>query len=129
MRKELLADKHGAFSDTSILKALAWVNEDLNKRLSDRWAEMEDIADNAVDGKVWVRAWSRDCDHCTSTSIFQIEASWNAYDDRLNMMYDDAEGPCSLTVISEEQAIEFKPEFRDHILEAHEDGHPYSVAV
>ena len=83
-----------------------------------------------VDGqpRIHVIEWGRDCDHCESSRLHTLPPSLQAFEQAQESMYDNAEGPCSLHIVSAEEAAEFSPYFRDHILEAFEDGHPYSVA-
>lgn len=79
------------------------------------------------DGTMWVREWSRDCDHCEATRMYTIPATLIAYNRKLCSLMDDAEGPVSLWPMTSEEAAEFTPTYRDHILEAFEDGHPHWV--
>ena len=71
----------------------------------------------AVDGKVNVYHWGRDCDQYESDGVYQIEASLAVFEKHENDMYDGAEGPCSMCIISPEEAAGFKRSFRDHAAE------------
>ena len=124
-KKELKDSK--SFGDVDVLKANALVFSNIHETLEKRWDDMKDIADYSVDGKVWVRVWGRDCDHCESTSIRLIDANYWALEAVRDVVYDDAEGPCSVHIIREDEAKLFKPSFRDGILEAFENGHPHCV--
>lgn len=86
------------------------------------------IDENAVNGTVFVEIDSTDCDHCRSTSITGIKASVMAFNALCDYVYEGAEGSTYITIVSPEEAADFKPSFRDYIAEAYEDGHPYSVA-
>lgn len=83
---------------------------------------------NQVKGTVFVMIDSTDCDHCRSTSITVIQAGVMSFQALENHVYNNAEGATSVCIISPAEAGEFKPSFRDYIAEAHEDGHPHSVA-
>ena len=71
----------------------------------------------AVDGKVNVYHWGRDCDQYESDGVYQIEASLAVFEKHENDMYDSAEGPCSMCIISPKDASGFKRSFRDHAAE------------
>lgn len=77
----------------------------------------QDLRANTRDGKVPVVVWGRDCDLCESTSLVTIDASMDAYEKLENSVYENAEGPCSLTIISPEEADAFKPSMRDRAAE------------
>jgi len=81
------------------------------------------------DGTMFVYHWGRDCDHCESDGVSTMPATKKAFEQAEADMYDNAEEPCTMYPITEAEAAEFRPTFRDHIMEAFEDGHPYSVAV
>ena len=88
-----------------------------------------------------VREWGRDCDHFEATNAFIITAGsqfpvqWNKLFqweqalwwpinlleqllERETEMQDNKEGPCSMTIISEQEHKEFEPYRRDHLAEA-----------
>ena len=98
----------------------AWLHEEINMK-----ARIEaEILENARDGEVPVLMWGRDCDMCESTSARLIPANVRAFLDMRRDMIENAEGPCSLEVISWRDYEKFEPSFRDRALEAFEDGHP-----
>lgn len=76
-----------------------------------------------------VRIWQRDCDHCEGDSLQAIPAGRRFLMELENEVRMGAEGPWSLTVLTVEDVKNFQPCFRDHILEAYEDGHEWSVAL
>ena len=71
--------------------------------------------------------WSRDCDCCERDQLIAVPASLRTLRKVEDDMADSAEGPWSVHVATLAEALDFEPEFRDRILEAFEDGHPYSV--
>jgi hypothetical protein len=75
----------------------------------------------------WSR-YSRDCDHCSAEWVERHPNGWTAYSSYCAAL-DGAEGPERFTAItrSEYLAERGHTNQRDHIMEAHEDGHPYSV--
>jgi len=77
------------------------------------WHEMHETFIKDGERKVWVHTWGRDCDGCESDSIRLINANETAWSDLENDAYEGREGPVRLTIISEEEAKEFKSSFRD----------------
>jgi hypothetical protein len=63
--------------------------------------------------RVFVVVWGRDCDQCESTTCFSIAAHLAAYRELEESVYDDAEGPTSITLVSAREAAKFEPSFRD----------------
>jgi hypothetical protein len=76
----------------------------------------------------WDR-YSRDCDHCAATWCERHPNGWTAYRSYCDAL-DYAEGPEHFSRITKAEYLKYKDQhtFRDHILEAHENGHPHSVA-
>tara|TARA_R110000851_G_scaffold186113_1_gene335413 strand:- start:72 stop:494 length:423 start_codon:yes stop_codon:yes gene_type:complete len=69
---------------------------------------------------------SRDCDHCRTITAHKAP---NGYDYLMgrDIDYQDAEGPVSHRVVSRAEFEAHEASFKDYILEAYENGHPYSV--
>jgi hypothetical protein len=85
-----------------------------------------------------VHQWVIDCDHFEATNVFIInanEALWNNLFqweqaiwwptnlleqllEREEIMQECREGPCSMTIISEQEYKEFEPYRRDHLAKA-----------
>jgi hypothetical protein len=70
-----------------------------------------------VDGFVWCYQWGRDCDLMEADGIFRITPTIEALELAIDAMYDSAEGPCYLHLISPEVAADFKPTRRDRAAE------------
>tara|TARA_R110000787_G_C13324110_1_gene436730 strand:- start:45 stop:425 length:381 start_codon:yes stop_codon:yes gene_type:complete len=85
------------------------------------------IAELAVNGKVAVYSWGRDCDMCESDGVTLLPAHLMAYTRYENEVYDNAEGPTSVYPISMDEAADFEPSFRDRIAEAWDNGNTYCV--
>ncbi len=76
-----------------------------------------------------IREWGRDCDHFESTRAFILSDGtnpraiyWpthlmNKLQERELTMEMNSEGPCSMTIISEQEYNEFHPSRRDHLAE------------
>ena len=73
------------------------------------------------DGKVRLTVWSRDCDLCESTEMVIINPSVVEYENFINHLHDDAEGPVSVDFLTEEQAADFEPDFYDRGLAIFEE--------
>lgn len=69
-----------------------------------------------------------DCDHYHVEYAVSYK-NRRAWDDAMEHLHDDAEGPVGMYRISKEEyeASKSKPVCRDYMMEAHEDGHPYNV--
>lgn len=80
------------------------------------------IEEHRVGDKVYVHVFERDCDMVESTTVRQIEASFSAYDKLCEQLHENAEGPVSVSVISEKEAENFVPTTRDRIAEAWDNG-------
>ena len=77
-----------------------------------------------------VRQWGIDCDHHEATRVFILSDNTNPRSiywprhlleqllERDEIMEECREGPCSMTIISEEEYKEFEPYRRDHLAEA-----------
>lgn len=109
---------------TAKQKGLKTVDERINFRAR-LTAKLLENAD--ADGNVAVRVWSRDCDMAEATRLTTIKANREAYFALWERIADEAEGPFTLTILSQEEAAEFQPHFRDRVLEAFENGSNYLV--
>ena len=82
------------------------------------------------DGSVYVQIWGRDCDMVESKRVTKIPAGFYHYRKLYNREYDNAEGPCSVCLISKEDAEDIGDGFyRDHIAEAFDNGNATSVCL
>lgn len=63
--------------------------------------------------RVWVYSWGRDCDLMEADHIYTIPATIDSYHEYEDMVYDNAEGPSSFCMISEQDAEEYEPYWRD----------------
>jgi len=78
-------------------------------------------------GYVGIVSSGRDCDHVYSLTAREYKGMTVVkFCQMEDEMYRWAEGPCSMSICHVEDMPE--PEYRDYIAEAHEDGHPWSVA-
>ena len=68
----------------------------------------------AVDRKLAVYQWSRDCDQCEGDRMDLIPATIVAYESWENNIQDYAEGPCVTRPVSMDNYQSFKASFRDH---------------
>jgi hypothetical protein len=78
---------------------------------------MKEIRKHEVNGMVYIQVWGRDCDQCESTSMSSCKATRSAYEAFENDIWEHAEGPQRLTIVSAEDASEFKASFRDRAAE------------
>lgn len=74
-----------------------------------------------------VAVWGRDCDCCESTSMRVIPATIEDYEELYEDISDGAEGPFTLRILSEREALDFEPTTWDRALEAFENGNTYNV--
>ena len=82
------------------------------------------------DGSVYVQIWGRDCDMVESVRVTKIPAGFYHYRKLYDREYDNAEGPCSVCLISKEDAEDIGDGFyRDHIAEAFDNGNATSVCL
>ena len=70
----------------------------------------------------------RDCD-CVEVSgiVDLVPANWRAVDAFVNRLYEGAEGPIWWHIEKPSAAASVRETHRDRVLEAFEDGHPWSV--
>ena len=82
------------------------------------------------DGSVYVQIWGRDCDMVESERVTKIPAGFYHYRKLYDREYNNAEGPCSVCLISKEDAEDIGDGFyRDHIAEAFDNGNATSVCL
>jgi len=82
------------------------------------------------DGSVYVQIWGRDCDMVESERVTKIPAGFYHYRKIYDREYNNAEGPCSVCLISKEDADDIGDGFyRDHIAEAFDNGNATSVCL
>jgi len=81
------------------------------------WAWKKIIEDNAIDGKITVENWGRDCDQFEATSLNEIDASIDALATLVENVQEYAEGPWSLKVMSPREVDEWERSERDHAAE------------
>ena len=82
------------------------------------------------DGSVYVQIWGRDCDMVESERVTKIPAGFYHYRKLYDREYNNAEGPCSVCLISKEDADDIGDGFyRDHIAEAFDNGNATSVCL
>ena len=77
------------------LEIKEWIRERMNKHKTET-------------GTVFVHVYSRDCDHTTSYSMSEIPASVAYYKRMRDNLYDDAEGPVSMHIMTLKDAAEFE---------------------
>lgn len=123
--EQFLKEQGESKARTLMLRFDRWDMEESIEDLKVKWK----IKRYAVDGKVAVYDWGRDCDMCESDRVTWIDATLEAYREFEQRVYDNAEGPVSCYPISPESAAEFEPSFRDRIAEAWDNGNttPFSV--
>ena len=82
------------------------------------------------EGSVHVQIWGRDCDMVESERVTRIPAGFYHYRKLYDREYNNAEGPCSVCLISKEDADDIGDGFyRDHIAEAFDNGNATSVCL
>ena len=101
-----------------------WVREfgRTPNRLEEREELAQEIKAMAVNGKVPVYEWGRDCDMCESDSAYLIPANVMAFERRECRVYDGAEGATSFRLMHWDNYKDFHPSFRDRIGEAWDNG-------
>ena len=75
------------------------------------------------DGHIRVIVWQRDCDHCEGYHTYVVPVA--SLEARIRSDFAYAEGPMHHTLARPSQVPDL-PQSRDRILEAFEDGHPWS---
>jgi len=70
-----------------------------------------------------------DCDMCESSGVCVFYGSKKAFEAMTNDFYNNAEGVCSIDIISKSDYLENKDHetFRDRIFEAYENGNGTSI--
>jgi len=69
-----------------------------------------------------VYVWSRDCECVESDRVVWIHPEAGELDELTDQTEESAEGPYSISMITQEQAADFEPTYRDRIMEAYENG-------
>jgi len=93
------------------------------------WADIRtSVIDHITFRTIYIWYGSTDCDHCYSAYATKHRNIY-AFKSFVEMCYDNAEGAQSFTRMSKKEYLEERDHAvsRDYIMEAHEDGHPYSV--
>jgi ribosomal protein S10 len=78
------------------------------------WAWRKLIEDNSANGKMSVERWGRDCDQFESTSLTEIDATLDALATLVEDVQEYAEGPWSLTVMTQEEVANWERKEHDH---------------
>ena len=86
-------------------------------KLSERAELKQQIEELAVDGKVAVYTWGRDCDLCESNHMFLINATVMTYEQYEKDLYECAEGPTIMYPDTMEAFHDFHPTHRDRAAE------------
>lgn len=68
-------------------------------------------------GNVFIEVYSRDCDLTETTELFAIPAQVTAYRRVERDVFEGAEGPCSLHVLTPEEVRGWRPYLRDRAAE------------
>lgn len=90
-----------------------------------RASEYEQLAALAEGEHVAIWIWERDCDCVEGTRRRLIRPTKQAFDKLIDDLYRGAEGPVSWSIHRPSEP--FEAYTRDRVLEAFEDGHPWSV--
>lgn len=102
--------------------------DELDERINGRARVAEQFAtQTAKDGTIAVYVWQRDCDCVEWDYVTWIAPTPEALRKLENDLHKGAEGPVHMSVMDLQEAAEYEPSRRDRILEAHENGHPWSV--
>lgn len=98
--------------------------------LAHREALARDVYECATPfGNVHLYSWGIDCDHSESDHVSLVPAVPFLIERKRQRMFDNAEGPCAMYPLTVRQVAVYEPTRRDHVLEAHEDGHPWNVGA
>ena len=99
-----------------------------NDILTSRMVMGQYIDSQSENGQVFLTITSTDCDCFTSSYVTGPHtASVMVIDRLITELYDGAEGPTFIDVVSPSYAKDFVGHSRDMALEAHENGHPHYV--
>jgi hypothetical protein len=105
-------------------RILAGRFEQAQRRTDARRFWLHQLSTLQEDGQIRVIVWSRDCDHCEGYHTYVVPVA--SLDVRIESDFASAEGPMHHTLARPSQEPDL-PRSRDRILEAFEDGHPWSV--
>ena len=108
--------------NAKIRRAMRSINAASSDWLQDRAKIRDQIRANQYTDKqgrarVYAYEWGRDCDLCESDSVTSIPATVAAFTLFAKRVNDNAEGPCSASIISPENAADYRPHFRDRAAE------------
>tara|TARA_Y100001937_G_C6932112_1_gene246489 strand:+ start:52 stop:522 length:471 start_codon:yes stop_codon:yes gene_type:complete len=86
------------------------------------------------DGSVWVEIWGMSCDLVESTSVHEIPSGYYHFKKLQDEVRDNAEGRCSVRLISSDEAKFFEMyekdnSYKDHIAEAFDNGNGTRVLL
>jgi hypothetical protein len=87
------------------------------------------ITKYAINDKLHLHVWERDCDMVEVTRRVIVDANITAYRKYVEELAEGAEGPYTVELMSEEESNRFEPSMRDRVMEAYENGNtsPYFV--
>lgn len=85
------------------------------------------IEEKSVNNKIAFYEWGMDCDSVSSDSMNLYNASVYQIYKLIDNLYESAEGPVSWSLHKPDEIAEFKRSYRDHALEAFENGNAYSI--
>lgn len=85
------------------------------------------LAAHAIDGKVTLEVWQRDCDMAEWTEKHVIDAIPEIYFAFAERLSREAEGPIRIRVLTPAETAEWEPSERDRAMEAFENGRGMSI--
>lgn len=72
---------------------------------------------HSTEGYAYCEVWGRDCDGVEATDLVRIPATLEAYRKLEQDVYENAEGPYSVTILPQEWVERWQPVFYDHYAE------------
>lgn len=78
-------------------------------------------------GKIALRTHQMDCDCATFTTCEILDADWRKVGERIDEIYQHAEGPVTWMIDTPSGDVPRYEHKRDLALEAYENGHPHTV--
>ena len=86
------------------------------------------VAGPRLPGYVAVVHGGRDCDGVeTNNEVIYCDATLHAVQAEVDRLYQWADGPVWWRIERPSVALKLTPTWRDRVMEAFEDGHPYSI--
>ncbi len=85
--------------------------------LASRAEIKKQLGERGENGQVAIAVWSRDCDLAEGTSMHIIAANVPAFIVFEQNIYENAEGPVSIAILTPEEALCFSATFRDRAAE------------